>query len=489
MNNLYQMTRSAIRVTVCFQLFILLMTQVATAKIELPAVISNGMVLQQKSNVVLWGKAGPGKKISINTSWDKKVYQITVSADGTWKTRVRTPKGGGPYEIAFNDGEMQKISNILIGEVWLASGQSNMEMPLKGFKGQPVQNAEKVIAEAANPQIRFFQVTNVSWKKPLDSCGGAWVNTTPSTAKDFSAVAYFYAKILQEKLKVPIGIIQSDWGGTVVEAWMSRESLREFSGDIKVPEQDDAANDNKNAPAGLYNGMIRPIQGYGIKGVIWYQGEQNRDNPGLYARLFPTMVKQWRSDWQTGDFAFYYVQIAPYLSKTPKLSAATKAMEPKIPVLREVQLQSLNRIANSGMAVITDIGAENTIHPPDKETVAKRLSYLALANTYGDKQLKWSGPVYKNMQVKDGKILLKFNEADGLKFSAAESVNFEIAGDDSVFYPAKAQITKDGIWVSSDQIRKPAASRYAFKAWASGDLFNKYDLPASSFRTDSREIR
>lgn len=483
------MIRSTMRLAACFCLLIFLSTQVAIAKVELPTVISNGMVLQQKSNVALWGKAEPGKKISITTSWDKKIYPVTVLPDGRWRTKVKTPAAGGPYDITFNDGDVQKLTNILIGEVWLASGQSNMEMPLKGFKDQPVQDAEKVIAAAKNPQIRFFNVTNVTWKKPLENCEGAWVNTTPISARDFSAVAYFYAKNLHEKLKVPIGIIESDWGGTMVEAWMSNESLLKFSDDVKVPAQEDAVNENKNAPAGLFNGMIKPILGYGIKGVIWYQGEQNRDNPALYSKLFPAMVKQWRSDWQTGDFAFYYVQIAPYISKTPKLSPALKAMEPKVPVLREVQLQSLNAIANSGMAVIMDIGAENTIHPPNKETVGNRLSYISLANSYGDKQLNYAGPKYKNMQVQDGKILLKFTDADGLHFNEKESINFEVAGNDRVFYPAKAQITKDGILVSADQVTKPVAARYAFKAWVLGDLFNKYDLPASSFRTDSWELK
>jgi sialate O-acetylesterase len=483
------MIRSVKYIAACFCLFMFLTSESAKAKVELPAVISNGMVLQQNSNAALWGKAIAGKKLSITTSWDKKVYQVSVSADGKWTVKVKTPKAGGPYEITFNDGDTYKLTNILIGEVWLASGQSNMEMPLKGFKNQPVLNSDQVISTAKNPQIRFFQVKNVSWKKPLENCEGAWVNTTPISSRDFSAVAYFYAKILNERLNVPIGIIQADWGGTVVEAWMSNESLTKFSDEIKVPAEEDAVNKNKNTPSGLYNAMIKPIQGYGIKGVIWYQGESNRNKPELYAKLFPAMVKQWRSDWKVGDFAFYYTQIAPYISNSAPLSPALKALEPKVPVLREVQLQSLNRISNSGMAVITDIGAENTIHPPDKENVAKRLSYLALANTYGDKKVNWAGPTYKSMQVQDGKLLLKFTAAEGLKFSGNESVNFEVSGSDKVFYPAKASITKDGIVVSATEVNKPVAARYAFKAWTVGDLFNKYDLPASSFRTDSWEIK
>ncbi|MFA4868626.1 MAG: sialate O-acetylesterase [Pedobacter sp.] len=483
------MIRSVKYMAACFCLLIFLTSESAKAKVELPAVISNGMVLQQNSNAALWGRAKPGKMLRITTSWDKKVYQTSVSTDGKWTTKVKTPKAGGPYEITFDDGDTFKLDNILIGEVWLASGQSNMEMPLKGFNNQPVLGSDQAISMAKNPQIRFFQVKNVSWKKPLENCEAAWVNTTPISARDFSAVAYFYAKILNEKLNVPIGIIQADWGGTVIEAWMSKESLSKFSNEIKVPAEEDAVNKNKNTPSGLYNAMIKPVEGYGIKGVIWYQGESNRNKPDLYAKLFPAMVKQWRSDWKTGDFAFYFAQIAPYISNSATLTPALQALEPKVPVLREVQLQSLNHITNSGMAVLTDIGAENTIHPPDKENVGKRLSYLALANTYGNKKINWSGPTYKSMQVQDGKILLKFTAAEGLKFSGNESANFEVAGSDKVFHPAKASITKDGILVSATEVSKPVAARYAFKAWTIGDLFNKYDLPASSFRTDSWEIK
>ncbi|TZF83005.1 sialate O-acetylesterase [Pedobacter sp. BS3] len=458
------------------------------ANVTLPAIFSDGMVLQQQSDVALWGKSDAGKSVTVTTSWNNKTYQVNPAKGGRWKVKVKTPAAGGPYTVRISDGSEIVLSDVLIGEVWLASGQSNMEMPLKGFKNQPVANSEQVISASENPQIRFFNVENVSWKKPLTGCQGSWKKASPANTSNFSATAYFYAKALQEKLKVPVGIVESDWGGTRVQAWMSADALKAFP-EVKVAAEANTAFKDKNEATGLFNGMINPILGYGIKGAIWYQGEQNRNEPELYGRLFPSMVKQWRQDWGIGKFPFYYVQIAPYISGTATLSASLKKLEPFVPVLREAQLQAENKIPNSGMAVLTDIGAQNTIHPPDKESVGKRLSYLALAKTYGQKDVAYSGPVYKKMKIEGNSILLKFDHAEGLKFNNGQSGNFEVAGSDKVFHPAKAEITKDGIKVSSAQVNKPVAARYAFKAWVKGDLFNQDGLPASSFRTDSWPVK
>ena len=458
------------------------------AKVTLPAIFSDGMVLQQQSNVALWGKADAGKSVTITTSWNNKTYQAKPASDGSWKVKVKTPEAGGPYTIRINDGSETVISDILIGEVWLASGQSNMEMPLKGFRNQPVANSAQVIASSANPKIRFFAVSNISWGKPLTDCKGSWKVASPENTASFSATAYFFATALQQNLNVPVGIVESDWGGTRVQAWMSADALKAFP-QVQVPAEINSGFKNKNEATGLFNGMINPILRYDIKGAIWYQGEQNRNEPELYGQMFPAMVKQWRQDWKIGKFPFYYVQIAPYISKTKTLSASLKKLEPYVPFLREAQLQSEKEIPNSGMAVLTDIGAQNTIHPPDKESVGKRLSYLALAKTYGQKNVAYSGPVYKKMKAEGNSILLKFDHAEGLKFSDGQSGNFEVAGSDKVFHPAKAEITKDGIRVSSAQVEKPVAARYAFKAWVKGDLFNQDGLPASSFRTDSWPVK
>lgn len=458
------------------------------AKVVLPSIFSDGMVLQQKSEVAIWGKSTTQKEVIVITSWNGKSYTVKPSS-GNWRVKVATPTAGGPYNITIKDGDETKLSNILIGEVWVASGQSNMEMPMKGFKNQPVANADEIISNSKNDKIRLFLGEKVTWSRPLDEVKGQWQAAAPEVVADFSAVGYGFAKILNEKLKVPVGIIEVSWGGTLIQAWMSAKSLNAYP-DVKIPEDTNAAFENKNVATGLFNGMINPIVGYGIKGVIWYQGEQNRHEPENYLKMFPDMVKDWRNRWGIGDFAFYYVQIAPYIAPTEKLSKAALALQPKVPFLREAQLKAEHIIPNSGMAVIMDVGAQNTIHPPDKQTVSDRLSFLALNKTYGFKNIPYQGPEYVSQTIVGNKVLLKFNYADGLKFKGdnKESINFEIAGKNQVFYPAKAVITKDGITISAEEVEKPVSVRYAFKAWALGDLVNKYGLPASSFRTDNWAI-
>ena len=471
---------------ILFQIMIFTLTSGLSAQIKLPSIFSNGMVLQQQSNVAIWGKAKPASAITLITSWDNVTYSVKSKNDSTWRIKVKTPVAGGPYSITIKNNTEIVLSDILIGEVWLASGQSNMEMPLKGFKDQPVRNATQLIEKAQNSKIRFFDVENVSWQKPLDNCNGVWKPSTPENATNFSAVAYLFACNLYDLLEIPVGIVQSDWGGTPVEAWMSADELSTYS-DIAIPREKSMANTDKKAPAGLYNGMIHPIAGYGIKGAIWYQGEQNRDNPELYSKLFPDMVKQWRMEWGIGDFPFYYAQIAPYLFKrSTNIPENQRLLEPKVPVLRESQLKSEKKIKNSGMAVLMDAGEEKTIHPSDKQSVGDRLFYLAKAKTYGVPDTKYSGPVYSKMKVEENKIRLFFKFAeDGLQLKGNTSKNFEIAGNDRVFYPAKVEIKGSEIIVWSDKVNKPAAVRYAFKAWCIGDLYNSAGLPASSFRTDN----
>ncbi|WP_293301475.1 sialate O-acetylesterase [Pedobacter sp. UBA4863] len=455
------------------------------AKVVLPSIFSDGMVLQQRTEVSIWGKSETKGEVVVTTSWNGKSYKVKPAL-GNWSIKVATPSAGGPYTLVINDGDETKLNDILIGEVWVASGQSNMEMPLKGFKDQPVTNSAQIIRNANNDKIRLYLGEKVTWSKPLDDIKGEWKAATPAVVADFSAVGYTFAKTLHEKLKVPVGIIQVAWGGTLVQAWMSAKSLNSYP-DVKIPEDNNAAFANKNVATGLFNGMINPIVGYGIKGVIWYQGEQNRHEPENYLKMFPEMVKDWRARWGLGDFAFYYVQIAPYIAKTEKLSRAMLELQPKVPFLREAQLKAESVIPNSGMAVIMDVGAQNTIHPPDKQTVSDRLSFLALNKTYGMTKIPYQGPVYKSQVITGNKVFLKFDHANGLKFigNAKESNNFEVAGKNQVFYPAKAKITKEGITVTSTEVENPVSVRYAFKAWVLGDLVNKHGLPASSFRTDN----
>lgn len=457
-------------------LYLSLSAVVATAAIELPAVIGDGMVLQQQSKAALWGHSSTRGPITIVTSWDKRNYQVRPGADGQWRTAVQTPGAGGPFEIKISDGSSVKIlRNILIGEVWICSGQSNMEMPVKGFFNQPVTGAQDLLMNAGDTAIRLFTVDKVTSTAVRKDCKGQWRSAEAGVVADFSAVGYTFATLLRQKLKVPVGVIQTAWGGTLIEAWMSKENLAAFP-EVQWTQPSDS---NKNYPSGLFNGMIGPIAGYTMKGVIWYQGEQNRMAPALYARLMPAMVKEWREKWDTGEWPFYYTQLAPYTYPQDKEKSIMVAW------LREVQLKALQTIPNSGMAVTMDIGTETTIHPPDKITVARRLVYLALNRTYGFKGLPCDGPVYKSMTVKNGRVNLAFdNAANGLTSWGQPLGLFELAGEDKIFYPATARITRTGVELRSDSVPKPVAARYAYRAWLKGDLFNTEGLPASSFRTD-----
>jgi sialate O-acetylesterase len=462
-------------------IFSSLLCKSVDAAIVLPSFINSGMVLQQKAEVNLWGKS-TGKSVTIITSWNRKTYIAKPGSDGSWKIKVTTPLAGGPYEITFNDGSITRLTDILIGEVWLASGQSNMEMPVAGFKNQPVINSIDILMDCENDMIRLFHQDKISTGKPLNDGKGKWEHANAGSVKDFSAVAYLYVKILQEHLKVPVGVIETAWGGTRVEAWMSRESLNNFTG-VKLPDPDSTSYQDKNTPTGLFNGMIAPFVGYGIGGVIWYQGEQNRLEPLQYSNLFPAMVKEWRKAWGTGEWPFYYVQIAPYTYRADSARALRAAQ------MREVQLNALASIPNSGIALAMDVGDSVTIHPPDKYTISKRLAYCALAKTYGKTNLPFSGPVFNSMKIENSQVTLKFDHAEnGLTSFGKTLSNFEIAGEDKIFYPARARVTRDGVLVAASQVKTPVAVRYAFKPWVKGDLYNTEGLPASSFRTDKWDI-
>lgn len=470
------MTRQLKKIFAVFCMLLFLLKN-STAKIILPELISSNMVLQQQTKVLLWGKSTHPGKLQLFTSWNKKRYIVTSEKNGDWQIKVLTPVAGGPYQISISDGEKLTLENILIGEVWVCSGQSNMEMPVRGFKNQPIENASDILADADNQAIRLFKVKRNPSLVALTACGGEWDVASADMVKDFSAIAYEYGKMLQQRLKVPVGLILSAWGGTKIETWMDRESLKAFH-QIQLPDKLDPAAGDNQPPAALYNGMISPLVKYPVRGFIWYQGEANRMNAGDYKDLFPEMVKCWRRAWNLGDLPFYYVQIAPF-----GYADSTTASGPQI---REAQLSALKVIPNSGMAVALDAGKEHYIHPPDKTTLAKRLTYWALAKTYHISGINYAGPVLRSTEVKNGHLVLYFDFApDGLTSHGKELANFEIAGSDNIYYPAKAKILYEGLEVWSDQVKAPVNVRYAFKEWVTGDLYNTEGLPASSFRTDS----
>ena len=449
------------------------------AEIKLPAIFGDNMVLQQQTDAAIWGKASPNKRVSVTTSWNRKSYSTTADNEGKWKLKVATPVAGGPYQITISDGKMLKLNNVLIGEVWVCSGQSNMQMTLLGYKNQPILGANKAIATSKNENIRLFTVKRERSLEPMDDFTGDWKLCEPQNVADFSAAAYFFGKMINEALDVPVGLICSSWGGTRIEPWMSEEKLKQFDW-VELPG-DDLKEAQHQTPTSLYNKMIHPMVGYALRGGLWYQGEANRNEPKEYEKLMPGLVENWREVWDIGDFSFYYAQIAPYFYGKDALNSA---------FIREAQLKASTAIPNMGMVSLMDVGEEFCIHPADKEVVGERLAYLALANTYGIKGFEWSGPVLKEMTV-DGSIAkLTFDHAThGLTSYGKELEHFEIAGENQRFFPAKAFITGEGINVYSPSVGKPVAVRYAFKDFVVGDLFNTEGLPASSFRTDDWEIK
>lgn len=447
---------------------------VAFANIKLPALVGDNMVLQQQADVKIWGWANAGSKISVSASWDKKIYQTVTDKNGAWETVVKTPVAGKSYQIKLSGDDEVTLKNVLIGEVWVCSGQSNMEMALRG-NSSPILNANEIILNADNLNIRLFKVKSASSILPLTDVKGEWTLCTSATAREFSAIGYQYAEILNKKLNVPIGMIMSTVGGTMVEAWMSSASLSTFP-QVKIPTTLENNKYPHREPTVLFNAMVAPLLKYNIKGVIWLQGESNRHESELYEKLFPAMVSDWRKQWGLGDFPFYYGQIAPYGS-----SDATR----NGPRLREAQLNAMDVIPNSGMACLLDVGMENDIHFMNKTIPAQRLAYWALAKTYGIAGIGYQSPCYKSIKIEGEKAILTFDYAPYLTSFRKPLTLFEVAGEDKVFYPAAASLDKNKVSVSSDKVKNPVAVRYAYKEWVIGELYNNDGLPASSFRTDN----
>lgn len=465
--------------------FSIFLSSIIFAKVSLPAFFSDGMVLQRNSKVAIWGKTLPNTSVEVFGTWDNKTKATIANSKGEWKVFLSTSKAGGSYQLEINDGDKTIINDVMLGEVWLASGQSNMEMALGGYNGEPVANSKETIANSENNKIRFFIGKSTAWGLPLKNIESSWQISSPKTSPKFSAIAYGFAKNLSQKLGVPVGIIQVASGGTIIQAWMSAKSFETFP-NITLPQKTDEQVKVKNTPTVLFNGMINPFVGYGIKGVLWYQGEQNRHEPEMYLPLFKSLVKDWRMQWGLGSFPFYYVQIAPFISRKPVWNEEAIMLAPKIPFLREAQLKAEKEIKNTGMVVTMDVSKENTIHPPDKQSVADRLANLALAKTYNQQDVVYEGPVFDKLKIKADTAILSFKNAkNGLKLTNNKSTNFEIAGSDQVFYPATAMVKGNKLIVVSNKVKAPLAVRYAFKAWANGDLFNNSGLPSSSFRTDN----
>ncbi len=448
------------------------------AEVKLPAIFGDNMVLQQQTDAAIWGQATPNKTVKITTSWNKKSYSANADSEGKWKIKMQTPSAGGPFSITISDGKSLTLKNVLIGEVWVCSGQSNMQMTMTGYRNQPVLGANEAIATSGNENIRLITIDRVKNLKPQEDFPGKWVECTPENVADFSAAAYFFGKMVEQALNVPVGLICSSWGGTRIEPWMSESGIKNFDW-VKMPDKKMTGDYNQQTPTVLYNAMISPMVGYAIKGALWYQGESNRNEPKEYERLMQGLIENWRSEWGIGDFSFYYCQIAPYDYGTSGLNSA---------FLREAQYKASTSIQNIGMACLMDVGEKSCIHPADKEAAGERLAYLALAKTYGMKGFEFSGPKLDNMTVDGSVVKLTFRHADnGLTTFGKDLKNFKVAGENKNFVPAQAFITNQGISIYAPNVEKPVAVRYAFDDFVIGELFNTEGLPASSFRTDDWE--
>lgn len=470
-------------------LLMLFVLQWARAEVKMPAMFGDGMVLQQQTEAKLWGTAEAKSQVKITTGWNNELYKVKADADGRWSAYVSTPEAGGPYSIVIMDSkDTLKLENVLIGEVWFCSGQSNMEMPMKGFKSQPVDGANRAAALGKNPNIRLFTAARTSKVTPQYDIKGEWQEATPATIREFSATAYFFGRMLNEALDVPVGLIVAAWGGSACEAWMNPAWLKpEWLENYRYPMPDtDEAIPSKNRTASvLYNGMLHPFIGYSIKGAIWYQGEDNYDRASTYADQLSTMVSGWRKEWGIGDFPFYYCQIAPY-----EYGLITPEGKPVInsAFLREQQLKAESMIPNSGMAVLMDAGLRDCIHPRQKQVAGERLCYQALAKAYGVEGIVCDPPVYKSMEIKGDTIIITLdrNKMWPAGRGIFSSELFKVAGSDRVFHPAKAWIQQKHIYVKSEQVKHPVAVRYAFENWADGDLYGE-EIPLSSFRSDDWE--
>ncbi len=495
---------------------LLIFSRSLVADVRLPAVFTDNGVLQRDMRVPVWGWAEQGEQVTVKIGEQSKTATPDAKT-GKWTVKLDPLPAGGPHTLTVSGKNTITLKNVLVGEVWICSGQSNMQMSVRGVRG-----AREEIAAANYPKIRLISVPTRASATPREDFNGRWVECSPETVGGFSAAGYFFGRELLKNLEVPIGLINCSYGGSSCETWVNRSALeaepslkpmldrynRElaaFSDGTakanyekqlakwktavadaqaagkqapKAPSRPADPRANNQFPANLYNAMLYPVLPYGIRGAIWYQGESNAGRAYQYRTLFPTLIKSWRAEWQEGEFPFYFVQLANYMAARPEPSDSAWAE------LREAQSLTL-KVPATGQAVIIDIGDARDIHPKNKQDVGKRLALWALAKTYG-KDVVYSGPIYKSCEIQGDKVVLSFDSlGGGLVAKGGEPLKgFAIAGSDKKFVWADARIEGDKVSVSSPQVKSPAAVRYAWADNPDCNLYNKADLPASPFRTD-----
>jgi sialate O-acetylesterase len=483
----------------------------ARAAVKPHGLFTDGAVLQQGMKIPVWGTAGENEKVTVLFRGQK----VSARAkDGKWQVWLKPVKAGGPYNLTIVGDNTVELHDVLVGEVYLCSGQSNMEWPTS-----LTVNASDAIARSADPKLHLYTVPKAVSNVPLGDVAGAWLPCGPDTVPSFSAVAYFFGRDLRRALKVPVGLIHSSWGGTPAEAWTSRPVLqsapelrrilsayetakreyvlataqyqmdmerhreavaraREQGTEPPRPPTAPYNPENQNRPTGLYNAMIAPLIPYGVRGAIWYQGESNAGRAYEYLTLFPAMIKNWRDDWGEGDFPFFFVQLAPFMAIKPEPTDSAWAE------LREAQRQTALTVPKTGMAVITDVGDERDIHPRNKEPVGTRLALAARGIAYGE-HLEYTGPTYDSMEVKGNRVIVRFRHTGGGLVAKGDRVTgFTVAGPDRQWVNAEAKIDGRKVIVWSPQVSHPVAVRYGWADYPVVNLHNTEGLPASPFRTD-----
>ena len=458
----------------------------AGAKVTLPSFISDNMVLQQNSQAAIWGWTDTGRKVTVTTTWTGVKYTAIPDENGKWFVRLDTPEAGGPYKIFIVDGEERTaLQNVLIGEVWFCSGQSNMEMPVKGFGSQPVEGSSEIIMGAnAKTPIRMCTIKRKASLSPIEEAEGSWEENTPEAVANTSAAAYFFGKRLQETLGVPVGLLITDWGGSTIETWIDRKTIEDkFGGEFKLDflGGTDLPKNPHQTPCTLFNGQVAPLIPFTFKGMIWYPGESNRGRNEQYVRLQKEYVAMMRDLFQNPEAPFYFVQIAPYSYSDP--DGFTSGY------FCEAQRKSLDVIPRSGMAATLDIGEYGTIHPCKKQEVGYRLAYLALVNDYGVKGINPVSPTYESVKFENGNAIVTLNvDGMGLSPMGQDLTGFEVAGKDKVFFPATGRVSGKNVIVSCPEVTEPVAVRYCFRNWGVGTLFNCYGIPVGPFRTDNWDL-
>ena len=487
------------------------------ADVKPHVLFTDGAVLQRGIPVPVWGSADDGEKVTVKFQGQEV---STTAKDGKWMVKLAELKAGGPFSLSIEGKNKVEVADVLVGEVWVCSGQSNMEWTLN-----KAAEADAAVARANDPMLRLYTVPKTVSDEPLDTIKRkespgqrAWLSSDSDSAAKFSAVAYFFGRDLRKALGVPVGLIHTSWGGTNAESWTAKrtleadpalktlvedyqkalarypEAMEKFQADRAehVKKVAQAKAEGKPAPtapraptgpttphvAALYNAMIVPLQPYAIRGAIWYQGESNVSRAFQYRTLFPAMIKNWREDWSQGDFPFLLVQLAPYRK------IVTEPADSDLAELREAQLKASQNLPKTGMAVITDVGNENDVHPRQKEPVGARLALAARAIAYGE-PIVGAGPEYTGMDVKGDRVVLRFkNVGQGLVAKDGPLKGFAVAGEDKKFVNADAEIDGDTVVVRSDKVSKPVAVRFGWASYPVVNLWNKDGLAATPFRTD-----